>query len=35
MLIIFKSNGTKDIFQKNNLKYVLGIRVILDRKSVV
>ena len=30
MFFIFKRHGTKDIFQKNRLKYVLGISTILQ-----
>jgi hypothetical protein len=30
VLLIFKGNRTKDILQKNSLKYVLGIRMILQ-----
>ena len=30
MLVIFKRNGAKDIFQKHGLKYVLGVGVIFQ-----
>lgn len=30
MFLVFKTNGTKDIFQKHGLKYVLGIGIIFQ-----